>query len=450
MHIGIFREYDVRGLVGEEISDGDVVLLGKTIGTVLAGEGKRRITLGRDCRPSSDGYRDLMLEGLVSTGMEVTDIGVVPTPLLYFSIRHLEKEGGVMITASHNPPEYNGFKVCVGYDTIHGERIRGLYHIAKKGEFATGKGSVDSADIVSPYMDFVKRDVEFKNPLRVGLDGGNAVGGPVALPLIREMGMEVFPLYCELDGTFPNHEPDPTVLENLKDLIALVRDESLDVGIAFDGDADRIGIVDHAGDPVFGDKILLVYARDILDRMPGATFISEVKCSKTVFDDIRQRGGNAVMWKTGHSLIKAKMKDTKAVLAGEMSGHMFFADRYFGFDDAIYAACRFLEILSNTGKSVPELLEGLPATHTTPEIRVECPDEVKFELVKRAADYFRTRYDIIDIDGVRIEFDDGWGLLRSSNTQPVLVMRFEAQSEERLREIKELIEHKVEELKAEF
>lgn len=444
-----FREYDIRGLVDKEIHDEDVVLLGKAFGTYMADQGKSRIVVGRDCRLSSNKYRDLLMEGLLSTGMDVVDVGVCPTPLLYFAIRHLDREGGVMITASHNPPEYNGFKVCNGYDTISGAEIQKLKAVMDAGRFATGSGSVSSYDIVSPYMDYVAANIRLDRPLRVGVDAGNAVGGPVAVPLLERLGCTVHPLYCDMDGTFPNHEPDPTVLENLRDLIDLVRREKLDVGVAFDGDCDRLGVVDHEGNVVYGDKLMIIFAREILSRKPGAVFISEVKCSKTLYDDIEKRGGKAIMWRTGHSLIKAKMKEVGADLAGEMSGHMFFKDRYFGFDDGIYASCRLLEILANSGKTIPELLEGVPKTVTTPEIRVDCPDDEKFTVVEKAVAHFkREGYDVIDVDGARIVFPDGWGLVRASNTQPVLVLRYEAETEERLKEIQDLIEGTIEKIKA--
>jgi len=442
---GVFREYDIRGVVDEEILDGDVVLLGRTFGTYMARQGKGRIVVGRDCRLSSERYRNLLLEGLISTGMDVVDAGVCPTPVFYFALRHLDREGGMMITASHNPPRYNGFKVCNGYDTIAGEEIRSLGRMLEAGDFARGAGKVESFDILSPYKEFVLGNISLAKKLRVGVDAGNSVGGPVAPPLLEGLGCEVHPLYCEMDGTFPNHEPDPTVPENLKDLVALVEKENLDAGVAYDGDCDRLGVVDHRGEIVYGDKLMVIFAREILSRRPGETFISEVKCSKTLYDDIRKRGGKALMWRTGHSLIKAKMRETSAVLAGEMSGHMFFKDRYFGFDDGIYASCRLLEILAATGKRIPDLLEGIPETFTTPEIRVECPDEVKFSLVEKVKEAFVEKgYDVIDIDGARIVFPDGWGLVRASNTQPVLVLRYEADTEERLEEIRRLVEATVE------
>ncbi len=445
-----FREYDIRGIVGSQITEADVTRLGRAFGTYMARQGKSRVTLGRDVRPSSGLFREALLEGLLSTGLQVTDLGVCPTPVFYFSIRHLSTEGGIMITASHNPPEYNGFKICNGPDTIFGPEIQRMRQIMDDGDFARGQGSLDSYAIVAPYHKHILNDIQLARPLRIGVDAANAVGGPVAVPLFRQLGCEVHDLYCEPDGTFPNHEPDPTVLENLQDLIALVRSEKLDVGVSYDGDCDRIGVVDDQGEVVFGDQLMIIFAREILSRRPGSTFISEVKCSKTLYEDIEKRGGRPIMWKTGHSLIKKKMKEVDAVLAGEMSGHMFFADRYFGFDDAIYASCRLLEILSKSDKTIAELLEGVPATVVTPEIRVDCPDEVKFSLVEKVKEHFREKYSIIDVDGVRVLFDHGWGLVRASNTQPALVLRFEADTAEQLNEYRETVEEAVARLRNYF
>ena len=441
-----FREYDIRGIVGEEIRDDDVVLLGKAFGTYMGRQGKRRVVVGRDCRLSSGHFRDLLVAGMLTTGLDVIDVGLVPTPVFYFALRYLEREGGMMITASHNPPEYNGFKICDGFDTIYGKEIQEVRELAEGGSFQAGTGQVASRDIVTPYMDFVVNNIRLSRCLRVGVDAGNATAGPLILPILERLGCEVFPLYCDLDGTFPNHEPDPTVIENLRDLRVLVQKERLDAGVAFDGDGDRLGVVNHFGEPVFGDKLMLIFAREILARRPGVTFISEVKCSQTLYADIRKHGGKAIMWRTGHSLIKAKMKEVDAALAGEMSGHMFFKDRYFGYDDGLYAACRLLEILAHTGKTIPELLQDVPVTSTTPEIRVPCPDSIKFEVVERAKQRFRDmNLEIIDVDGARVVVNDGWGLVRASNTQPVLVLRYEAGTPERLDEIRKLVEGVIEE-----
>lgn len=440
MNPEMFREYDIRGITGKDMTEDDVVLIGKGIGTFLQKQGNRKITVGRDCRETSDSYSDKLIQGLTSTGCDVVDIGVCSTPVAYFSTRHLKKEGNVMITASHNPREYNGFKMCSGYDSVYGKQIKEILHIIEEKKFREGEGIIETYDILSPYIDFVIKNINLTKPLKVGIDAGNGTAGITALPILKGLGCQVFDLYCDMDGRFPNHEADPTVLKNMEDLIALVREKKLDIGIGYDGDGDRIGVVDEKGNIVFGDKLMIIFAREILSRKPGSTFISEVKCSKTMYDDIEKHGGRAIMWKTGHSLIKQKMKEEKAEMAGEMSGHMFFADRYFGYDDAVYASCRLLEIIADTGKTISDLLSDVPKTYTTPEIRVECPDDKKFDVVQKVTEYFRERYDVIDIDGARVLFDDGWGLVRASNTQPALVLRFEAMSEERLKEIRDLVE----------
>ncbi|PIP39508.1 MAG: phosphomannomutase [Desulfobacterales bacterium CG23_combo_of_CG06-09_8_20_14_all_51_8] len=436
----IFREYDIRGIAGKQITENDVVLIGQGIGTFLAGRKCFHLTVGRDCRTTSDRYSDLLIQGLLSTGCHVTDIGVCPTPVQYFSIRHLTKQGGVMVTASHNPPEYNGFKICQNLDSVHGQEIQEIRKIIEKQDFAKGAGSRDAADVVTPYKKYLMENIHIKKPLKVGVDAGNGTAGVLAVPILKAHGCEVHDIYCDMDGTFPNHEADPTVAKNMADLIAMVREKNLDLGIGYDGDGDRIGVVDENGNLIYGDQLMIIFSREILSRKPGATFISEVKCSKTMYDDITAHGGNAIMWKTGHSLIKKKMKEAKAELAGEMSGHMFFADRYFGYDDAVYASCRLLEILADTGKPLSALLSDVPKTFTTPEIRVDCPDHIKFKVIDKLTQVFRKDYDVIDIDGARIVFADGWGLVRASNTQPALVLRFEALSEQRLAEIRNLVE----------
>jgi len=367
----------------------------------------------------------------------------------YFSIRHLQSGGNVMVTASHNPKEYNGFKICCGADSVYGEQIQQIRRIVEQGRFRRGEGAVAQLEVLPHYLQYVLDNVALAAPMRIAVDAGNGTAGLTALPILRGLGCEVHDLYCDPDGTFPNHEADPTVKENLAELIALVAEERLDLGIGFDGDGDRIGVVDDTGKIIYGDRLMIIFAREILSRKPGAVFVSEVKCSKAMYDDIESRGGRAVMWKTGHSLIKQKMKEVKAELAGEMSGHMFFADRYFGYDDAVYAACRLLEILSSTGKRISDLLADVPETFSTPEIRVACPDDVKFDVVAEATERFRRRYPVIDIDGARVVFEDGWGLVRASNTQPALVLRFEALSEARLAEIRRLVESTLAQIKTE-
>ncbi len=436
----MFREYDIRGIAGKDMDASDVVRIGKGIGTYLRRQGNTDITVGRDCRVTSDQYSEKLIQGLLATGCHVVDIGVCSTPVGYFSIRHLNKQGNVMVTASHNPPEYNGFKICSGVESVFGDQIQEILKLIKDEDFETGNGTVQTFDILEPYKDYLSNNISLTRSLRVGIDAGNGTAGITAVPIMKRLGCEVHDLYCEPDGSFPNHEADPTVLENMQDVIALVKEKKLDVGFGYDGDGDRIGVVDAEGNLIYGDKLMIIFSREILSRKPGATFISEVKCSKTLYDDIEKNGGRAIMWKTGHSLIKQKMKKEKAELAGEMSGHIFFSDRYFGFDDAVYASCRLLEILASSGKKISDLLADVPETVSTPEIRVECPDHIKFAVVDKVTAYFKERYDVIDIDGVRVLFPDGWGLVRASNTQPALVLRFEAMTENRLQEIKELVE----------
>ncbi len=445
MNPEIFREYDIRGIAGEDMDEADVYRIGQGIAAILREKGCRRLVVGRDCRLSSRPFAEKLVQGLLGCGCDVTQIGVCPTPVLYFAIHHLKKEGGVMVTASHNPKEYNGFKICHGLDSVHGKDIRRIPGIIQSGQFPRGEGLRDSAEVIPAYTNHLIENIQLPYTLRIGVDGGNGTAGPVAVPLLKRLGCEVHPLYCEPDGNFPNHEADPTVLKNMADLVGMVKERGLDLGIGYDGDGDRIGVVDEHGDIVYGDRLMILFAREILTRKPGATFIGEVKCSKVLYDDIQQRGGRAIMWKTGHSLIKQKMKQEDAALAGEMSGHMFFADRYLGYDDAIYASCRLLELVADSRQHLSRLLSDLPNTYTTPEIRMECPDSEKFELVRQVHAYLRRRnHDVIDIDGVRVTFEDGWGLIRASNTQPALVLRFEAQSKKRLAAIRHVVESALE------
>jgi len=436
----IFREYDIRGIVDKDLNFEHVYDIGRAIGTYAITHGAHTMTLGMDCRLSSPQYHNALQKGITSTGIDIIDVGLCATPMLYFSIHHFNAGGGVMVTGSHNPPEFNGLKICIGPDTIYGHEIQELRKITTVGKYITGKGISRFEDISKPYEDYLFHNVNVKEGLHIVVDGGNGVGGLFALPLFKRFGCHVTDIYCDPDGRFPNHFPDPTIPENLAELIALVKEKKAAFGIAYDGDADRIVVVDDLGNILFGDELLLLFSRFVLQKTPGAAIIGEVKCSQKLFDDIEKNGGRPIMWKAGHSLIKSKMKEEKALLAGEMSGHLFFADRYFGFDDAIYASIRLLEILSSSNTKISELLSDVPHTFTTPEIRVACPDHIKFQVVDEVKAYFRKNYTIIDIDGVRIPFGDGWGLVRSSNTQPVLVLRFEALSEKRLYVIRETIE----------
>ncbi|MEJ2723301.1 MAG: phosphomannomutase/phosphoglucomutase [Deltaproteobacteria bacterium] len=443
----IFREYDIRGIVNRDFDLSDVERIGQGFGTYLHQFGGRCAVIGRDCRLSSPGLRDALVTGMVAAGIRVFDVGVCPTPVLYFAIRHLKTDGGLMITASHNPPEYNGFKVCVGPDTIFGDEIQRFRRLLEKSDFVAGEGTSETYDILTPYTEHLVENIRLHREVRVAVDAGNGTGGAVAGPILNRLGCRPEELFFDMDGRFPHHEPDPTVAANMKTLADTVVAQGLELGIGFDGDADRIGVVDERGQIIYGDMLIVVFAREILKEHPGATVIGDVKCSHKMYDDISDHGGRPIMWKTGHSLIKNKLREEKAALAGEMSGHLFFADRYFGYDDAIYAACRFLEIVSERKQPLSQYLKDLPRTYNTPEIRVPCPEEVKFKLANTVRDELRKNYDVIDVDGVRVVFPDGWGLLRASNTGPVLVLRFEAESETRLEEIRALVESTLERAK---
>jgi len=437
----IFREYDIRGMVDRDLTPGTVELIGKGFGTYASRHGARTLSVGRDCRLSSPSFRDALLRGLLSAGIDVVDIGICPTPLLYFSIHRFPADGGVMITGSHNPPEFNGFKLCLGARTLYGRQIQEIRGIIDTETYASGRGSESAREVIPAYREYVRSNLSISRPLKVVVDAGNGTGGIVAPALFREMGMEVVELFCEMDGTFPNHFPDPTIPENLRFLVRAVRESGADVGVGYDGDADRIGAVDEQGKVLFGDSLLLLFAREILARKPGATVISEVKASQTLYDDIARRGGRPVMWKAGHSLIKQKMKEEGAEVAGEMSGHIFFADRYLGFDDAIYASARLFEILASSDLPLSRMLSDLPPVVATPEIRIDCPDEEKFSVARRVAEIVRPlAREVIEVDGIRARFEGGWGLVRASNTQPVLVLRFEGVDEGAVQRIRSVME----------
>ena len=448
MNPRVFREYDIRGVAETDFTDDFVADLGRSMGAYFVEGGAKTITLGRDCRVSSPRIHASIKRELLAAGLDVIDVGVVHSPGLYFSVFHLNVDGGVMITASHNPAPDNGFKIVVGQTTIYGAEIQKLRERIEARAFRTGAapGKTSDHDIIKDYIAYITDNIELgPRRFKVIVDGGNGTGGVALVPILQALGIDVEGIYCEPDGRFPNHHPDPTVPKNVADLIARVKATGAELGIALDGDADRIGAVDGKGRIIWGDQLLMLFGRDILTRKPGATFVSEVKCSQALFDDLAARGGKAIMWKVGHSLIKAKMKQEDAVLAGEMSGHMFFAERWFGFDDAVYTGARLVELLTRSTQTLPELYDTLPVLHNTPEIRMTCPDDVKFEVVRRAVAWFRERYEIVDVDGVRVQFKDngknvGWGLVRASNTGPVLVLRFEADSAARLGEIQTLVE----------
>ncbi len=444
--MSIFREYDIRGVVGEELTLALAEKIGRAYGSLAVRAGAKTVAVGRDGRTSAMQMREALLKGLLGCGLDVVDIGICPTPLLYYSLFTLPVGGGVMITASHNPPQYNGFKLCLGKDSMHGAAIQALKADIDRGRFESGgPGRVSEHPIIPDYMAYMKKSFAGvkAGKLHAIVDCGNGMGGLVGPDALRLLGCRVTGMYVDVDGRFPNHHPDPTVAANLQDLIKKVREAQADVGIAYDGDADRIGAVDEKGGILWGDKLLVLYARDVLQHKPGATIISEVKASQVFYDDVVKQGGRSIMWKAGHSLIKAKMKEEKAVLAGEMSGHMFFADRYFGYDDAVYASCRLIEILAKAGRPLSTLLADLPPMVSTPEIRVDCPDDVKFRVVEEARKQLACEHKIIDIDGVRVLFPEGWGLIRASNTQPALVLRFEATSEAALKRIRDVVESQV-------
>ncbi|HVT38493.1 MAG TPA: phosphomannomutase/phosphoglucomutase [Gemmatimonadaceae bacterium] len=436
----MFRQYDIRGVVGTDLTVEAAEAIGSAYGALLAEQGlPREVAVGRDNRPSGEELHDALVRGLRLTGTNVVDIGVVPTPLLYWALHQLRVSGGIQITGSHNPPEFNGFKICVGTDSLHGAGIQRLRELAEAGTFPSGEGTLAREAVIDRYVDDVAERIgKLSRPLTVVMDCGNGVGALLAPALFPRIGLNPILLFAESDGTFPNHHPDPTVVENLKDLIATVVREKADIGIGFDGDADRIGIVDRHGAIIWGDHLLILYARDVLTRTgEGQPIIFDVKCSQALPDAISAAGGIPVMWKTGHSLIKEKMKELSAPLAGEMSGHMFFAEGFYGHDDALYGAARLLRIVADSGRGVDELLADIPKYVSTPEIRVDCEDDRKFLIVATAQRHFRATHDVIEVDGVRILYGDGWGLIRASNTQPILVVRFEATSERRLGEIRE-------------
>ncbi len=443
----VFREYDIRGEADRDLPDAMVRDLGRALGTFWARRGGRRVAVGRDCRLSSPRLFAALTEGLLETGVRAIDLGVVPTPLMYFAVHARDLDGGVQITGSHNPPEDNGFKMMVGRATMSGEDIQALGAFIRRRDFVRAPGgAMTETDILPEYVGFVEGNVNLaRTDLSVAIDAGNGAAGPTALAALRAAGLDPKALLCEPDGRFPVHHPDPSLPKNLQLLRDTVLEEGHDVGIAYDGDGDRIGVIDANGEIVFGDRLLVLLSRALLEERPGAAILGEVKCSQSLYDDIAAHGGRPILWKTGHSLIKKKMKEEGALLAGEMSGHVFYADRFYGFDDAVYATLRLLEILAAKELPLHELIADLPETWSTPEIRVDCSDETKFAVVDRVRERFAAGHEVITVDGARILFDGGWGLVRASNTQPALVLRFEAETEARLREIRHEVERAVEE-----
>jgi phosphomannomutase/phosphoglucomutase len=442
----IFREYDIRGTVGDELTDDVVVAIGRAVGTYFVRRDKKTALVCRDNRSSSERFAALVSDALRGAGVDVEDLGMAPTPAFYFAARrYAPGEGGVMVTGSHNPPQFNGFKISCGEGTIYGGEIKRVAEIAAAGDFATGNGAYRTRDVLDDYRRELVEGIRVARPVKVVADCGNGTASLLMPELLADAGCDAEGLFCELDGTFPNHWPDPTIPENMEALIERVAATGAAAGVAFDGDGDRIGAVDDRGRIIWGDKLLALYAAPVLAEHPGAKVIFEVKCSQALAEEVAARGGTPVMWKTGHSLIEAKIRKENALLAGEMSGHIYFADRYLGYDDAFYAALRLAELVAHADAPLSELVDGIPTYYATPEIRVDCPDELKFGAVEEVKKRFADR-EIIDVDGARILFDGGWGLVRASNTQPALVLRFEAKSEKRRDEIRAEVEGKLGEI----
>ncbi len=439
----IFREYDIRGIAGKDLTEEVAAAVAGAYAAFLAEKRvKGAVAIGRDNRPSGEKLHAALVAGLLASGIDVVDIGIVPTPLAYWAQHNLDVVGGIQITGSHNPPEYNGFKLGLGRTSIYGADIQHIYDLAVAGHFPNGAGSLRHEDVIDRYIDdVVARVGMLPDQMKVVLDCGNGAGALVVPKLFPKLGINARCLFCESDGTFPNHHPDPTVPKNLEALVAAVKSDKADIGIAFDGDADRIGVIDDRGEIIWGDYLLIVYARDALARTGrGQSIVFDVKASQALPEAVEKAGGIPVMWKTGHSLIEMKMHETRAPVGGEMSGHMFFSEGFYGFDDALYGAARLLRIVADSGKTIRELLADVPRFVSTPEIRVDCPDDRKFGIVKDATKYFADRHEVNTVDGVRVLFGDGWGLIRASNTQPVLVMRFEARSGEQLAKIQSEME----------
>ena len=433
----IFRAYDVRGIVGQTLNAETAYWLGRAVGSESLAQGEPRVAVARDGRLSGPELLDALIRGLVDCGCQVSNLGMVPTPVLYFATNTLPGRTGIMITGSHNPPDYNGFKIVVAGDTLANEQITALKTRIDNGDLASGQGSVEAVDILPAYVDYIRNDVKLARPMKVVIDCGNGVGGVVAQELFEAIGCTVIPLFCEVDGTFPNHHPDPSHRENVEDLIERVRAEQADLGLAFDGDADRVGVITEQGNMIFADRLLMLFAQDVLSRNPGAEVIYDVKCTRHVAAQVRSHGGQPRMWKTGHSLIKKKMRETGALLGGEMSGHMFLKERWFGFDDGLYNGARLVEILSHQAQAADELFAGFPGDLATPEINVKVTDESKFGIIQalQAESDWGAEADVATLDGVRVDYPRGWGLVRASNTTPVLVLRFEAESAEELARI---------------
>ncbi|HOK22546.1 MAG TPA: phosphomannomutase/phosphoglucomutase [Candidatus Hydrothermia bacterium] len=437
----IFRMYDIRGIYGKELDENIAFAIGRGFGTIIREKGGNIVSVGMDARPSSTPLKEALIYGFIKSGVSVYDIGLVPTPLQYYSLFKYEVHGGVQVTASHNPREYNGFKLSLGKDTFFGDGIQALMQLIKNENYINTleRGHAKKLDVVDRYIYEMIHSVNIKGKNRVAIDPGNGTAGPVVSEIFKALKIPFEGIYMEVDGTFPNHLADPTIETYMEDLEKKVVKEKFDLGIGYDGDADRIGAITNKGVLLFGDKLLGIFARQVLKNIKGATIIYDVKCSKGLTEYISSLGGKPVMWKTGHALLKAKLRELNAPLAGEMSGHIFFNDRFYGYDDGIYASLRLLEILEEEEKSLENLAAEIPFYYSSPEIRIGCPDNKKFEVVNALVEKFKKDYEVIDIDGVRIEFPDGFGLIRASNTQPVLVVRFEGKTKKKLEEIRELV-----------
>lgn len=447
----IFREYDIRGIALDknpkkvQLSEEVVEHLGHAYTAYLRGKKKyNTVVVGRDGRVTGKALSRALIDGITAGGVNVIDLGQIPTPVLYFALQVLDVDGGIMLTASHNPMEYNGLKVAVGKTTIFGPLIQKFRQVSEKGNFPKAKGpvTITKMDLVPRYINRIARGIKLKRKLKIVVDGANGVGGPVAVPLYEKLGCEVIPLYCDVDGTFPNHHADPTIPANNKDLMKAVKKHKADIGIGFDGDVDRLGGCDDLSQMLWGDRLVALFGEHILKDKPGATILGDVKCSRSLFEHIEKKGGTCIMWRTGHSHIKNAMKELKAQLAGEMSGHIFFKHRWYGFDDAIYCGARLLEIVAAGRRPLSKHMAAIPTRFTTPELTIDCDDSKKFGVVDKIVDHFKNelKLDVITLDGARIEFEDGWGLIRCSNTSPKIVMRAEGDTKKRVNEIQKLLE----------
>jgi phosphomannomutase / phosphoglucomutase len=435
----IFRKYDIRGIVATDFTDEVVINLGKAFGTFVKRTGGDSVALSGDVRDTTPHLKNMFAQGLMSTGINVKDLGIIPTPTNYYSMYHLDIDGAVQITGSHNPPEFNGFKMSLSQKAFYGEQIQGLKELINLQDFEKGEGEIIYTPILNNYMNMLKSKIKLDRPLKIVMDCGNAAGCLSGPQVYKELGIELTELFCDVDPTFPNHHPDPTEDKNLKDIIKVIKEGSFDFGVAFDGDADRVILIDEKGEIIRADNMMCLFLPEIIKK-PGEEIVFDVKCSQALEEMIVKYGGTPIIWKTGHSLIKEKMRQNNVRFAGEMSGHIFFADDFYGFDDAIYVGLRAAQTLSRTNKTLSELTAEIPKYYSTPEMRLDCPtDQEKFDISEKAIKYFTENFDCETIDGVRIRFEDGWGLVRSSNTQPVIVTRFEAKTEKRLNEIKKLV-----------